>query len=92
MAGTEGRRTHPGVEGVVVAPTGEDQPGGALIGWLQQFKALEAVLPIDGTGALGETLGEFVPAVGSNGDGVDLDDGQRSALLVVGRSLRTTAR
>jgi predicted dinucleotide-binding enzyme len=80
-AGPLGRRTvsvreggglHPGIEGVVVPPAGDHQPGRPVVGGLEQLKALEAVLVVHGPGPGGETARQFVTGVGWYGDRVDL--------------------
>src|ERR1700750_1173980 len=63
VAVPERRRVHPGLERLLVAPAGDDQPGRALVGRLEQLEALEAVLVVDGAGPGGEAAGELVPAV-----------------------------
>src|SRR5690348_5820276 len=44
----EGRRPHPGAERLLVLPPGHHQPGGPLIGRLEQREALEPELAVDG--------------------------------------------
>src|SRR5699024_5728675 len=73
VAVAERRGTHPGCERIFVAPPGDDQPGGPAVGWLEQLETLEAVLVVHRAGPGGEPVGELVPAVGVNGDRVDLD-------------------
>ena len=71
----EGGRAHPGLERLLVAPAGDDQPCRALVGRLQQLEALEAVLVVDCADAGGEATGQLLAGSGVDGDGVDLDDG-----------------
>src|SRR5262249_49878956 len=67
----ERRGAHPRLEGVLVPPPGDDQPGGSFVGRLEQLEALEAVLVVDCAGPGGEPAGELVPAVGGYRDRVD---------------------
>src|SRR3546814_4400837 len=60
-----------------------DLPGGAVVHGLQELEALEAVLVVDYPRSGREALGQLVPAVGCDGDGVDLDDGHGA--MVAGR-------
>jgi putative hydrolase of the HAD superfamily len=80
MSVREGRGVHPGVERLLVAPTGHHQPGGAVVDGLEQLEALESVLVVDRSGTGGESLGQLVTAVGRHGDGVDLDDGHGASV------------
>ena len=84
----EGRRGDPRVEGVFVAPAGDDEPLGAFVGGLEEFETLEAVLPIDRTRPSGETMGEFVTGVSRDSDGVDTNDrhGYESLPALAGRA------
>jgi hypothetical protein len=72
VAVSEGGRLHPGLEGILVPPAGEDQPGGPFIDWLEQLKALEAVLVVHGTGPGSETPGQLITGVRWYRDRVDL--------------------
>src|SRR5262245_27987775 len=74
MAVTERRAVHPRLEGGLVAPAGDDEPRGPVVGGLEQLEALEAVLVVDRPGSRCEALGQLVAAPLGNGDGVDLDD------------------
>jgi len=60
---SKGRGVHPGLERLVIGPTGHHQPGGALVGGLEQLEALETCLVVDRTGACGEPASQFVTAV-----------------------------
>jgi hypothetical protein len=85
VAVTEGRAVDPGLERVLVLPAGDDQPGEAIVGRLEQFEALEPRLPVDRARPGGEAPRQLVAGVLGNGDGVDLDDlCDRSTLLVRG--------
>src|SRR3546814_11715321 len=86
VAGAEGRAAHPRVERVLVTPAGHDQPGGAVVHGLQELEALEAVLVVEYPRSGREALGQLVPAVGCDGDGVDLDDGHGAMVAGSGPS------
>src|SRR6185436_19597442 len=88
---SERGRRDPGLERLLVAPPGHDEPRRALVGRLEQFEALEPVLVVDGAGPCGEAAREFVAAVGGHGDGVDLDDGH-TAILAGGTGAARPAR
>src|SRR5450755_5148914 len=68
-------RVQPSFEGGLVPPPGDDQPGAAVVGRLEELEALEAVLVVDGAGPRGEPASELVPAVGWHRDRVNLHDG-----------------
>jgi hypothetical protein len=68
-------RSQPGLEGLFVAPPGDHQPLIPVVGWLQQFVTLESFRIVNGSGACGESVGQFVTGLAGNSDGVDLDDG-----------------
>ena len=70
----ECRRIEPCLERCLVAPAGDHEPGGAIVGRFEQFEPFEAVLVVHRTGAGGEAAGQFVAAVLGNADGIDLDD------------------
>lgn len=74
MTVAERRRVEPRLEGLLVAPARDHEPGRPAVGGLEEFEALEAFLVVDGASASGEPPGKFVAAVGRNGDRVDLDD------------------
>ena len=65
----------PGLERLLVPPARDHQPGGALVGGLEQLEGLESWLVVHGTRTGGEPAGELVAAIWRNGDCVDLHDG-----------------
>src|SRR4029450_6920171 len=65
----------PRLERLLVPPTGDHQPGRALVGRAEQLEALEAVLVVHGAGPCGEAPAQLVAGALGHGDGVDLDDG-----------------
>src|SRR4029434_9811699 len=71
----DGARLDPGVDRLPAQPTGDHQPGRALVGRAEQLEALEAVLVVHGAGPGGEPLAQLVAGALGHGDGVDLDDG-----------------
>lgn len=74
MTVRERRRTDPSLERCLVAPAGDDEPGGPIVGRFEQFEPFETLLVVHSTGPGGETSGQLVAAVLGNGDGIDLDD------------------
>ena len=81
-SGGPGRRrgAHPGLERLLVAPAGDDEPLLAVVGRLEQLEALESVGVVDRAGPRGEPVGQLVTGVGGHGDGVDLDRGHSPSL------------
>ena len=69
-----GRRS-PRLERLDVAPAGDHQPGGALVGGSQQFETLEAVVAVDSSCPRSKPLGDFFAHLGGYGQRVDLDHG-----------------
>lgn len=57
-------RSQPGLEGLFVAPPGDHQPLIPVVGRLQQFVTLESVRIVNGSGACGESVGQFVTRTG----------------------------
>lgn len=88
MAVGECRRGDPRVESIFVTPAGDDEPLGALVGGLQEFETLEAILTIDRARSSSETMGEFVAGVSRDSDGVDANDrhGYESLPALAGRA------
>src|SRR5215472_11538459 len=68
----ERRGVQPGLEGRLVPPPGHHQPGGALVGRLEELEALEAVLVVDRARPGGKPVGELVTAVGRHSNRIDL--------------------
>src|SRR5258708_21563969 len=64
MAVPECGRAQPGVKGCLVPPPRYHEPGGALVGHLEELEALEALLVVDRARPGGEPAGKFVPAIG----------------------------
>jgi predicted dinucleotide-binding enzyme len=88
-AGPLGRRTmavrergglHPRLERVIVSPAGDHQPGGPVVGRLEQLEPLEAVRAVHRAGPGAEPLGQLVPAVGGHRDRIDLHNRHASIL------------
>jgi hypothetical protein len=70
----ECRRIDPGLKCGVIAPARDHQPGCPVIGGLEKLEALEPVLFVHSTCPRGEPAGQFVAAIGSHRDCIDLDD------------------
>src|SRR5260370_20259915 len=64
MGVAECGRAQPGVKGCLVPPPRHHEPGGALVGRLEELEALEALLVVDRARPGGEPAGKFVPAIG----------------------------
>ena len=62
MAMGECWRRDPGLEGILVAPAGHDQPLSTVVGGPEQFETLEALLVVDRAGTGGEALASSSPA------------------------------
>src|SRR3954451_535559 len=71
----ERRRRNPGIERSFIAPARDDEPGGPVVGRLEELEPLEPVLVVHRAGPRPEATGQLVAAVLRDGDGVDLDDG-----------------
>src|SRR5258708_31174836 len=65
-------RAVPGVKGCHVPPPRFHEPGGALVGRLEELEALEALLVVDRARPGGEPAGKFVPAIGWHCNRIDL--------------------
>src|SRR5258708_10259230 len=65
-------RVQPGVKGGLVPPPGHHQPGGALVGRLEELEALEAFLVVDCARAGGEPAGKLVPPLWRPRNPIDL--------------------
>jgi predicted dinucleotide-binding enzyme len=63
---------HPRLERVIVPPAGDYQPGGPVVGRLEQLEPLEAVRAVHRAGPGAEPLGQLVPAAGGHRDRIDL--------------------
>jgi len=72
-------RAHPSLERIVVSPSGDDQPGIALVCGPQQLEALESWLVVDRTGTRRKPASQLVAAIGGHGDRIDLDDAHRAS-------------
>lgn len=67
----EGRRGDPGLEGRLVAPAGDDEPGRAAVRWAEQLEPLEAVGVVHGSRSSGETPRQLVTRALRDRDGID---------------------
>src|SRR6476619_2743969 len=74
----ERRRRDPGIERCFIAPAGDDEPSGPVVGRFEELESLEPVLVVHRAGPRPEAMGQLVAAVLRDGDGVDLDDGHWS--------------
>src|SRR5258708_38149690 len=72
MAVPECGRAQPGVKGCLVPPPRYHEPGGALVGRLEELEALEALLVVDRARPGGEPAGKFVPPIGWHCNPLDL--------------------
>ena len=71
----EGVRVQPGLERLLIAPAGENQPLFPPIGGLEQLETLESIGVVDSPGPRSEAMCQLVPRIGWDSYGVDLDDG-----------------
>jgi len=70
---SESRRTDPCLEGLLVLPSGHDQPLVASVGGAKKLETLETWLAVHRPGASSEPAGQFVSGVLRDGYSVDLD-------------------
>jgi hypothetical protein len=73
-------RVQPGLERLLIAPAGEDQPLLPPISGLEQLETFKSIGIVDGPCSRREAVCQLVPGLGRHGNGVDLDDGH---LLIV---------
>src|SRR5690606_15255088 len=66
----EGRGAHPALEGLLVAPAGDHEPGLAPVGGPEQLEALEALLVVHRPCPLREAARHLVAQLGRHRDGV----------------------
>src|SRR5215472_6439138 len=84
VAVTEGGGAHPGAERLLVPPPGHHQPGGPLVGRLEQLEPLEPVLTVHRARPRGEPPRQLVAAIRGHRNRVDLDNRHTFTLRLPG--------